>query len=188
MSDYNIIADVSLALKGKLVIALQQAAAQYLVELKPPGNKPEKELISLWLYKVTRNSDVSNNDRERSPAGDLIHRPLPLDLHYLITPELSTPQAEQVVLGSIMQNFHSWPTLSLLPGNQTTEVSLKITPELLSVEQHSQLWQALSQPFRLSVSYLVQCVRIDSLLPPTKAPPIQKSEIRFSQIVASSSN
>jgi len=187
MSNSSIIVEVSAAIRQQLNQAILPDQPS-IVELTPPREKPEKDLVSLWLYRVNRNGDVANNERMRTDAGELLHRPLPVDLHYLITPQFTVNKTEQQVLGSIMQFFHSYPSLQSQPSEISEDIKLKITPELLSVKQHAHIWQALAQPFRLSVSYLVQCVRIDSLLPPTKAPPIQKSEIRFSQIVASSSN
>lgn len=188
MSPPSIIADVSVAILQQLNETLKLILSPPSVELAPPKEKPEKDIVSLWLYRVSRNGDVANNDRVRTISGELLHRPLPLDLHYLITPQFKVPEAEQKVLGNIMQFFHSYPSLKSSHQNLSSDIALKITPELLTFEQQAHLWQALSQPFRLSVSYLVQCVRIESMLPAAKAPPVEKSEVRFAQIVATNVN
>jgi hypothetical protein len=184
MSDFNVISNVGSALKEQLNSTLSEInLTQNPVEIGPPREKPDTDGVSLWLYRVSRNGDLANNDRERNTQGSLLPRPLPLDLHYLITPQYKVPQTEQLVLGRIMQFFHTWPNLKPPVNSLTGDLTLRITPELLTVEQHAQLWQALSQPYRLSISYLVQCVRIDSLLPPSKLVPVEKTNVRFSQIL-----
>jgi hypothetical protein len=184
MSDFQAISVVGSMIKDQLNATLSDInLTQNPVELGPPKEKPESDVVSLWLYRVSRNGDLANNDRERNTSGELLQRPLPVDLHYLITPQFKVAQTEHRVLGRIMQFFHTWPNLTPPTNIIEDNPKLKITPELLSIEQYTQVWQALSQPYRLSVSYLVQCVRIDSLLPPTNALPVEKTKVRFSQIV-----
>lgn len=188
MSQSSIIAEVSVTILKQLNETLKTIQSSPSVELAPPKETHEKDIVSLWLYQVSRNGDVANNDRVWTGTGELPHRPLPVDLHYLITPQFKVPDAEQKVLGKIMQFFHSYPGLMSSPQGLSDDVKLRISPEFLTFEQHMHLWQALSQPFRLSVSYLVQCVRIDSLLPAVKAPPVEKSDVRFSQIITANEN
>jgi len=53
-------------------------------------------------------------------------------------------------------------------GGASTEI--RVVPETPSLEHLTQLWNALNEPFRLSVILLVEVVAIDSGLPPRATP------------------
>src|SRR5574341_483971 len=62
--------------------------------------------ISVWLYRVVRDAERLNDPPERLGWSQLRTPPLPLKLHYLITPvtgtelsPLGSPQDEQRLLG-----------------------------------------------------------------------------------------
>jgi hypothetical protein len=48
--------------------------------------------------------------------------------------------------------------------------TLRILPDLLNVEQLSQLWNAFNQPYRLSLAFQVDIVTVDSANAPEIAP------------------
>jgi hypothetical protein len=55
--------------------------------------------------------------------------------------------------------------------------------ETLTLEELSRIWYALQEPYRTSVSYLIEIVHIDSLLDPTLSPPVLQRQATTSQIV-----
>jgi hypothetical protein len=75
----------------------------------------------------------------------------------------------------VLQHFHDQPFVAV-PGDEPRDSfggaspELRVIPETPSVEQLTQLWNALSQPFRLSVVLLVDVVAIESGLPPRLVP------------------
>jgi hypothetical protein len=156
----------------------------------PPedGNGEEDPRLNLFLYRVTRNGFLANDDIPgRRPRGTAeIHPPLSLNLHYLLTAYGSTANqfaaqgTDEVVahylLGSAMRilNDHAIITTALETsmGQQILDASLedayedvKITLEPLSLEDVSKVWTAIGRPFRLSAAYEVCVVQIESTAP-----------------------
>ena len=122
--------------------------------------------LSLWLYHI----DLDGIVRNQVPppvvrAGDsggmsVPDVPIPLLLHYLVTPLIEPGEGDLVVLGRVLQVFHAngiFDTQDQTDGGQ----SLRLTFEPLAIDQISLLWQALASPMRLSVGYQVRIVRID---------------------------
>ena len=103
---------------------------------------------------------------------------LPVRLHYLITPFVRAGQAnsaelEQRILGKVMQTFHDHARLrgadlqgDLAGATQEFQVAL----ETLALEDIARIWNALHQPYQLSVSYEVAIVYIDSEIVGSIAP------------------
>ena len=87
------------------------------VYLSTPQELTGKSGLSLWLYRVSRD-DMRLNDPPRLrplPSGqvEVVPPPLPLRLHYLMTPlAKDQPELEQRILGAVLQAFYSTPILS----------------------------------------------------------------------------
>jgi hypothetical protein len=154
----------------------------FTVELGTPQEMgADAQGVSLWLYRVLRD-DMRLNDppriRPRLPAGvELLPPPLPLRLHYLVTPlAADAPDTEQKILGRIMQLFHSRATLSgaVLQGDLAgTDYELNVRLESLALEELTRIWDALEGSYQLSISYEVTLVNIDSAQQPVPATPIE---------------
>src|SRR5262245_53396445 len=88
-----------------------------VVSLNTPEEMTEKsaEGLSVWLYRVVRDDQRLNDPPLRLSATQLQPPPLPLRLHYLMTAvtnkQSSDPGTEQVILGKVLQLFHSHPVL-----------------------------------------------------------------------------
>jgi hypothetical protein len=131
----------------------------------------EHEGVSVWLYLVERDAETLNRPAQRPSRDHLLRRPLPLRLHYLITPMVDherrkqAGELEQLILGKILQVFHDEASLAgarlvnTLSG-QPLEFFVRLEP--LSLEQITRVWDALEQPYQLCVSYEVSVVPIDS--------------------------
>ena len=61
---------------------------------------------------------------------------------------------------------------------------LPVNLEALTIEELSLVWDALSEPYQLSVTYLVQTVKIDSDLEPMKSGIVLERDGEYAQIVA----
>ena len=61
---------------------------------------------------------------------------------------------------------------------------MRVNLEALTIEELSLVWDALSEPYQLSVTYQVQVVRIDSDLEPLHASPVLNRNLESSQIVS----
>src|SRR3979411_2290681 len=88
-----------------------------VVSLNTPEEMMEKpsEGLSVWLYRVVRDDQRLNDPLERLGFNQLRPSPLPVRLHYLMTPvtnkKLGDPETEQLILGKVLQAFHSHPVL-----------------------------------------------------------------------------
>ena len=133
--------------------------------------------LSVWLYRVVRDEHRLNDPptlRPRPSGGvEVVPPPLPLRLHYLITPLANnSPEMEQRILGRVLQTLHSQPSLagSVLRGDLAgTDHELNVRLEALDLEEITRVWEALEGSYQLSVSYEVTLARIESAAEPERA-------------------
>ncbi len=126
------------------------------------------KIVSVFLHRITRNEQL------RSPSR-IVGRPdqqptLFLDLHYLITYWGASAEAEQTILGWVMQQLEANPVFdaSVLPKNADWDAtdSVQLVPANLSLEDILRIWDALGPKYRLSVAYIARFVRVDRTVPP----------------------
>ena len=130
--------------------------------------------LSLWLYQVLPNEHLRNQPLVRRagppPDDDLrFYPPLSLNLFYLLTPSIqdgggaSDQLADQRVLGRVMQVLHDQSVLAM-PNRQAPaaahELHVSLAPR--TIDEIAQVWEAMQQPYRLSVCYEVRAVQIES--------------------------
>ena len=172
---FTAIRDVSLALR-KLVEARFQAepllASSFppdgtlAVSLSPPDGMEVEQLqgLSLWLHRVTRDEFTLNRPAQRVAPDRLRQPPLPLRLHYLITPmvrqggDAAAPELEQLLLGKVLEIFHTRPRIE--PAELTPElagqgVALAVRLETPSLDEMARIWEASDRPYRLCLAYEV---------------------------------
>jgi hypothetical protein len=165
-------------------VTSQLVTAEQNIVLTNPGQigLPQGVMrqLSLWLYQVVPNEHMRNAPfvRKQRPAppgqqasdDDQFYPPLVLNLSYLLTPSIQTDGggandqvADQRVLGRAMQIFHDQSVLRMdsrqSPG-QSDELHLSLA--MRTIEELAEVWEAMQQPYRLSVCYEVRIVRIES--------------------------
>jgi hypothetical protein len=161
------------------------------------GTEPAR--LNLFLYRVTRNAELANQEIPGRGANGTAygHPPLSLNLHYLLTaygattsdnqPPLRDESVAHFLLGSAMRVLHDHAiitdALETSAGQQVLDAALqdayervKLTLEPLTLEDVAKVWTALTRPYRLSVAYEVSVVQIESQAPrrhpqPVGAPP-----------------
>jgi hypothetical protein len=191
LSSYAILHDVSRELRRQIFDALNAAPETVFaladlenVSLKPP-NEPRAsgQVASCYLYHV----DVDQHLRNQPPlpdrgAPDRFRRPpLPLKLRYLLTPVDDDESNNHLLLGRVVQHFHDEPGFNVADGREIGDSfggaspELRVRPDLLSMEQLAQIWNAFSTPYRLSVSLLVEIVAVDSGRPPYRQPRVREA-------------
>ena len=156
--------------------------------IREPGSTVPGSSISIWLYRVTRNEYISNNRPERTVPNQVPRAFIPVNLYYLITPMNEDPESQQVVLGKVLQVFNDYAILrgsDLQESLRGTTEQLRISLETLSLEELTQVWYSLQEPYQLSVSYLVQVVSIESGLEPVLAPPVLARNSTYDQVLGS---
>lgn len=152
-----------------------------VVSLATPQEMNEKpaEGLSVWLYRIIRDDQRLNDPPVRISPTELRPPPLPVRLHYLITPvtneQTGDPETEQLILGKVLQLFHSHPVLAgadLQAEFAGTEVELRVRLEPLMLEEITRVWEALDGSYQLSVSYEVSVVNIMPELEPEQVSPV----------------
>jgi hypothetical protein len=153
-----------------------------VVSLSTPQEMTEQpaEGLSIWLYRVVRDDQRLNDPIERLSPSQLHPPPLPVRLHYLITPvtrgNVGNPETAHLILGKVLQILHSHPVLrgaDLQAEFLGTEVELKVRLEPMSLEEITRVWEALEGSYQLSVSYEVSVVDIASELEPEVVTPVE---------------
>jgi len=140
-----------------------------------------QEGLSLWLYRVVRDPERLNDPPVRLSANTLKPPPLPLRLHYLITPITSRdnagdPETEQYVLGKVLQILHSKSTLrgADLRGEFVgSDVELRVRLETLNIDEITRIWDSLEGSYQLCVSYEVSIVNVDTALEAQTFTPVE---------------
>lgn len=181
MSAFTIIRDVTLEIRRRVFESLNSAQDVTLnftnettnIVFTPPQEIPQNGArLSLYLYHIGVNGSL-RNQRLLPQSGRLDEQclpPLPLELHYLATP-MDDEENNQLIIGRLLQFIYDQPIITTLNNEPLGESfgggssRLRITPELMNVDQLSQLWNAFNQPFRLSIAFQVD-VAVDSVPPP----------------------
>ena len=171
MSDYTAIADV-----GKTLIKLlwdnikDDSHVSSIIEsddqitLSSPDESAKK--LSLFLYQVTENAYLKNEEMQSLNSTKLKYPPLTLSLFYLVTPHSQNMASVHIILGKVMQIFHDNSILkgSILQDSLVgDELRLILNP--LSMDEQNKIWTVISKTktYKLSVCYEVTPVRIDSM-------------------------
>jgi hypothetical protein len=194
MSDYTVLAAVSEALRSILweaydadnVVRPIVGSEQAIVFRNPTQTAQDQaNRLSLWLYQVTENEHVKNQPRLRAaqqppppPAGAPREAsqlpPMALNLSFLVTPFAMTGEADQLLLGKTMQVLYDNATVFLQDAANGINEELRIIFCRLSLEELTRIWEALREPYRLSVCYLVRVTRLDSRRLPEDARVVER--------------
>jgi hypothetical protein len=181
VSSYMVVAAVSEAVRRLLWAEFDAdgvvrpiVGAESAIVFKNPTEtaRDSANRLSLWLYQVSENEFLKNQPPVRSNGHETMRfPPLTLNLFYLITP-FSTDtsgEADHILLGKTMQVLYDSSTLVLRdPVNNVFE-ELRIILCNLSLDELTKIWEALREPYRLSVCYQIRITRVDSQRIPTNA-------------------
>jgi hypothetical protein len=149
----------------------------------------EKAQLNVFLYHVSPQTAMRAG-LANGKNGTNGHRPLALELHYLLTAYGAQDYQTEILLGHALQLLHESPVLererirtslasishtrdrrvipppqaALAASNLGDQVErITITPEFLSIEEISKLWSALQAKYRPSATYKVSAILIDAL-------------------------
>lgn len=170
MSSSSVISDVTQTLE-ELLRDGQLPKNSFDVSLKSPADEKVspsmKPTVNLFLFRVTENPFVKNQGWQPVGADTLRYPPLALNLSYVLTPYAANKLDEQRIFGEAIRVLYEnsiIPATALRGSLENTAEELKIDLCHLSLEQQTQVWNALGQPYRLSACYEVRMVLIDSLI------------------------
>jgi hypothetical protein len=179
MPDFGVIADVSETLQVVLTDALSTLAPGPPVaevhDLATPGatNPPR---VTLFLFEVGEDAAQRNRPAVRGvvpPNLTSEKPPMALRLRYLVTPWSGDLFTDHRMLGRVLQMLYDEAILhgpQLQGGLAGTSQALKVTLAQLTLEERTRIWHAVQQPYRLSVTYEIRVVNLDSLGQRTQVP------------------
>lgn len=153
-----------------------------------------KKILNMYLYYVEESIITKNQEFLDDPISKkLKFPPLSLNLYYLMTPLMvegdyhNRPLVEQSMLGKAMRILHenaTIPAANLKGSLKTATEQVKITLNPIKIEEITKIWNAITNPFRLSVPYVVSVVQIsDTTLPEVPSTkPVEKAEAEISAL------
>lgn len=179
MSNFAVIAAVSDALRTILWTEFNAentvrplVVSEQAIVFKNPTEtaRDSSNRLSLWLYQVTENEYVKNQPPVRArdplqqpPAPERwFPTPMALNLYYLVTPFTATGDADHIVLGKTMQVLYDNAIVVLRDPVSEIFEELRIVFCRLTLEELTRIWEALREPYRLSICYQVRVTRLDS--------------------------
>ena len=177
-------ADISFFTDGSMIVTLNNP--QEMVERGRQG-------LSLWLYRVVRDEERLNAPPERVSRTERRPVPLPVRLHYLMTPLVNieddeSPLTEQTILGRVLQAMHDRPRLrgmDLQGDLAGSQVEIYTRMESLGLDEIARVWEALDRSYQLSVSYEVSVVYIHSRHPLLEGAPVEVVMPEYGSIIGS---
>jgi hypothetical protein len=172
MSTPEGIATVTAILQHLLV----QAASGAEITTKPPAaarNSGNGNQLNLFLYATHVNTAFSNASMPgQARSGEIGPPPLALVLKYLLTAYGANDDdiSGQGLMGQAMSVFHDHPVLGesdiegIVPDSDLHNQieRLRITPDILSLDDMSKLWSSFQTEYWLSTGYEVSVVLIES--------------------------
>ncbi len=177
MASSGVISDVSQTLINALDNALSSLfpapAPQAILHDLQGTISTNPATLAVMLYEVIEDATTRNRpfQRAQTPAGRVLRKPpITLILRYMIVPYAGDRLTEHQMLGRAMQTIYdnsifSGPELRGAPapvGLVGSADILAATLDPLAVDQRSRIWEALQEPYRLSVCYQVRVASIDS--------------------------
>ena len=174
-------------------------------------NGSELSQLNIFMYQATYNQGWRNVAQPSfNTSGERIaNPPLALDLHYLLTAYGASELHTDILLGMGMKFFHETPVLGreqitqatgsinvsdpnnrlpdslqfLSQANLADQVEqVKISPEVLGLEDISKLWAAFGTKYRPTATYKATVVLIESEKAFKAGPPVSERKIYVEQI------
>jgi hypothetical protein len=165
---------------------------------KDAEQRKEDPRLNLFLYRVTENGYLQNQEIPGRGSNGYGHPPLSLNLHYLLTAYGNTQLNGQggttlfddtnahFLLGSAMRVLHDYPIVTdqltavrAPSGGLLLHTSLRdafekvrLSLEPLTLEDVTKVWTALALRYRLSAAYVVNVVQVESRRPRTFPRPV----------------
>ncbi len=88
--------------------------------------------------------------------------PLALNLHYLLTPLSPDGELDLMLIGKVLHTLNDTPIILLASELDDIHEEMRITLAKMAPDEMSRIWEALKEPYRLSVCYQVRVARLDS--------------------------
>jgi len=179
MSNSLAVATVTSALQQLLTQAVKAFPGGARVTVRPPDKArlaPPGNQLNVFLYHTTLDAAWRNQDMPTIRPGETGFPPLPLVLHYVITAYGESDEDDikaHQLLGRAMSVLHDHPIMGpdeftgLVAGTdlQDQVERIRVTAQVLTVDDMYKLWTAFQTQYRISAAYEISVVLIDSTQP-----------------------
>lgn len=168
MPDFQFLKDVTAGIETILRESFSQSGLNVEIVTKPPpdaGPNADQKL-SLWLYHLHENEFNKNDPMQSQHDGSRARAKrrfpaLALNLFYLVTPLANDAAQGQLLLGKVLQSLHDHSIATIEAADGSLH-EMRILLAKMTLEELTRVWDALRQPYRLSVTYEVRVARIES--------------------------
>lgn len=151
---------------------------------------PMSEGLSIYTYRVAVNTSRRNMPPTTGPDGRRYRAPLPVDLHFLLSPWAKTAVRQLRILGWAMRELQNVTILpaGLLnhygPEHDTFRPSetVELICEPLSLQDMSYVIEPLKSLQPLSVPYIARMVLIESGIPLVEGEAVQTREFDYAKV------
>lgn len=151
---------------------------------------PMTEGISVYGYRVTINTARRNMPPTTGPDGRRYRAPLPLDLHFLLSPWAKNAVRQLRILGWAMRELQNVPILpaGLLnhygPEHDTFRPgeAVELICEPLTLQDMSHILEPIKYAQPLSVPYVARMVLVESAVPIEEGELVQTREFDYAKV------
>jgi hypothetical protein len=167
MPGFNVVDEVTQSLVNVLQAGLAVLGASAVSD-DMQGTPAGVLGVSVFLFEVGEDPNSRNRPRGRELAAPdirITRPPLSLQLRYLLTPWGSTESTRHMLLGRAMQVLADHAILSgtqLVGSLAAEDQTVNIVMSPMALEDRTRVWHAIQKPYRLSVSYEVRVIHLDS--------------------------
>jgi hypothetical protein len=146
---------------------------------------PMEQGFSLYLWRVTPSSTQRSLPPRRQADGRAFRPPLPVDLHFLLTPWAKDAEQQHRMLGWAMRQLEDVVVLPAGILNHKSQLdtfgpseTVEIFCDALALGDFLNLWDKLKATLQVSVTYQARNVFIDSQQPWPEYALVQKRELQ----------
>lgn len=120
--------------------------------------------ITLWPYRVLVNEHQRNREFALRPGR--INRPLPLDLHLLLTVWADAPGDELLLFAWALRELYRLPVidgsvLTTVDAGLSDAEQIQLAAAEMTVEDMMRIWDAVTPSYRLSAPFVARVVQLD---------------------------
>jgi hypothetical protein len=173
VSDYTVVKQVNEQLRQLLFAGMTGEAAQYFPTIDSIHVGSPKETadlattqskrLSVFLYQITEDPHMKNRPAVRDTGQTRLRvPPMALRFHYLITPFVSDSEGNAIVLGKILEVLYDNSTITVVDPITSQTEYVRVIFETLSLAELAEVWEALKEPYRVSLAYQLRVPRLES--------------------------
>jgi hypothetical protein len=170
MATAQVVRDMGETIRSLLLAGVRPAIPNLTVELATADSfagfqSPQDPVISVFLHRISLHPERRNAPPRRLPDGSMQRPLLPLELSFMITPWARRTSDEYLLIGLVLQTLYERAEVGpgRLQGNAWDPGdSVQLVLESLSTEDHYRVWDTVSLPYRLSLTYLARVIGIES--------------------------